>query len=236
MNNLNNSNYIQNLNSIINLSNNYANNNYKISNNINKYPIQSQILKKTQTFIGSFQNNQRQGNNVEYFNKNLNNINMGKNKVLNNNIKYTKNYDTGQNELNFSSKIQNKIKNYQSNKLLRKSDYNKYSNKNELLNMNTHYKNKKNYYSNANKNSYKNIYNYTNININEKQTYFDNKYTYINNEDMIHEFKQPNNLNSKYSAIGYKEGSIYINQGQNKGNGHLTKSNYLNKKLELEAY
>ena len=236
MNNLNNSNYIQNLNSIINLSNNYANNNYKISNNINKYPIQSQILKKTQTFIGSFQNNQKQGNNIEFFNKNLNNINMGKNKVLNNNIKYTKNYDTGQNELNFSSKIQNKIKNYQSNKLLRKSDYYKYSNKNELLNMNTHYKNKKNYYSNANKNSYKNIYNYTNININEKQTFFDNKYTNINDEDMIHEYKQPINLNSKYSAIGYKAGNIYINQGQNKENGHLTKNNYLNKKLELEAY
>ena len=58
----------------------------------------------------------------------------------------------------------------------------------------------------------------------------------INDEDMIHEYKQPINLNSKYSAIGYKAGNIYINQGQNKENGHLTKNNYLNKKLELEAY
>ena len=46
---------------------------------------------------------------------------MIKNKVLNNNTNYIKNYDNGENKLNYSSKIQNKIKNYQSNKLPKNS-------------------------------------------------------------------------------------------------------------------
>ena len=240
MNNLNNSNYIQNFNSINNLSNYYINNNYKINNNnISKYPIQSQILKKTQTFIGNSQNNQKQINNIEYFNKNVKNINMIKNKVLNNNTNYIKNYDNGENKLNYSSKLQNKIKNYQSNKLLRKSDFHKHSNKNVLSNIGALDKNTINDYENpkhANKNSYKNIYNYMNINLNINEAEVNNENIYINDKDLIYKHKQLNNLNSKNLTNGDKKRNFYIYQGQNNNIDYFSKNNYLNNGLELKVY
>ena len=242
-NNFYNSNDYQNINLINNTPKYYSNNNYT---NNDKYSINNQKLKKTQTFNFPNPNDAMNINNFDYINKNLNNINMNQNNGLNPNILNMNAY----NGLNDNDFVQSLKKNYQSNKVLRKSDYQKQKNKKNILNIadleNDKISNNFNLQSpvdrnsllvkGKNKNSYKNIYNYMNINLNMNEAKIKNNNIYINNKDMISNTRKVNNLNTKNLAYGYKNENIYTYQGQNDNFDYLNKNNYLNKRLELEAY
>ena len=141
----------------------------------------------------------------------------------------------------FLSKAQNKVKNYQSNKVLRKSDYHKVSNKNVLLDGNNLNEDMiiNNVYQQRpvdrnsllikgkNKNSYKNIHNYLKnlVTVNEGQ--MNNKNIYINNEEMILDNKKLNTYQTKNLVNGYKNDNIYAYQGQKYGFNYLNKNDYI---------
>ena len=248
INNFYNSNEYQNINSINNTDKYYKNNNYT---NNDKYSINNQKLKKTQTFNLANQNDIMNITNFDYINRNINNINMNQNIEQNSNVLNLNNYNGFNNNNNdYLQKSQNFKKNYQSNKILRKSDYQKPKNKTNLLNIeyldNDKINNNYNMQSpidrnsllikGKNKNSYKNIYNYMNINLNVNEAKIKNNNIYINNNDMVSNARKVNNFDTKNITYGYKNRNIYTYQGQNDNFDYLNKNNYLNKRLELEAY
>ena len=244
VNNPNNSDSFQNINSMNNMSNLYKNNNQHTNNinNNNKIFDDKQILKKTQTFNLIDQNNNKQNYNIEYIHKNNNNLNLNKNTVLYKNIN---NIYSDLNNYDFISKVQNNINNFHSNKLLRKSDYHKSSNKNIIYNIEDLNKDLigKNYIQKGandrasllvkgkNKNSYKNIYNYKNVNDIKKN----NKNIHITERDIISNQKKIDNFNSINFSNTFKNGNLYTYQGENE-DFYNYNSYYLNNKVELQAF
>lgn len=244
VNNPNNSDSFQNINSMNNMSNLYKNNNQHTNNinNNNKIFDDKQILKKTQTFNLIDQNNNKQNYNIEYIHKNNNNLNLNKNTVLYKNIN---NIYSDLNNYDFISKVQNNINNFHSNKLLRKSDYHKSSNKNIICNIEDLNKDLigKNYIQKGandrasllvkgkNKNSYKNIYNYKNVNDIKKN----NKNIHITERDIISNQKKIDNFNSINFSNTFKNGNLYTYQGENE-DFYNYNSYYLNNKVELQAF
>ena len=244
VNNPNNSDSFQNINSMNNMSNLYKNNNQHTNNinNNNKIFDDKQILKKTQTFNLIDQNNNKQNYNIEYIHKNNNNLNLNKNTVLYKNIN---NIYSDLNNYDFISKVQNNINNFHSNKLLRKSDYHKSSNKNIIYNIEDLNKDLigNNYIQKGandrasllvkgkNKNSYKNIYNYKNVNDIKKN----NKNIHITERDIISNQKKIDNFNSINFSNTFKYGNLYTYQGENEGFYNYN-SYYLNNKVELQAF
>ena len=244
VNNPNNSDSFQNINSMNNMSNLYKNNNQHTNNinNNNKIFDDKQILKKTQTFNLIDQNNNKQNYNIEYIHKNNNNLNLNKNTVLYKNIN---NIYSDLNNYDFISKVQNNINNFHSNKLLRKSDYHKSSNKNIIYNIEDLNKDLigNNYIQKGandrasllvkgkNKNSYKNIYNYKNVNDIKKN----NKNIHITERDIISNQKKIDNFNSINFSNTFKNGNLYTYQGENE-DFYNYNSYYLNNKVELQAF
>ena len=244
VNNPNNSDSFQNINSMNNMSNLYKNNNQHTNNinNNNKIFDDKQILKKTQTFNLIDQNNNKQNYNIEYIHKNNNNLNLNKNTVLYKNIN---NIYSDLNNYDFISKVQNNINNFHSNKLLRKSDYHKSSNKNIICNIEDLNKDLigNNYIQKGandrasllvkgkNKNSYKNIYNYKNVNDIKKN----NKNIHITERDIISNQKKIDNFNSINFSNTFKNGNLYTYQGENE-DFYNYNSYYLNNKVELQAF
>lgn len=244
VNNPNNSDSFQNINSMNNMSNLYKNNNQHTNNinNNNKIFDDKQNLKKTQTFNLIDQNNNKQNYNIEYIHKNNNNLNLNKNTVLYKNIN---NIYSDLNNYDFISKVQNNINNFHSNKLLRKSDYHKSSNKNIIYNIEDLNKDLigNNYIQKGandrasllvkgkNKNSYKNIYNYKNVNDFKKN----NKNIHITERDIISNQKKIDNFNSINFSNTFKYGNLYTYQGENE-DFYNYNSYYLNNKVELQAF
>ena len=243
MNNVNNPNNSDSFQNII-MSNLYKNNNQHTNNinNNNKIFDDKQILKKTQTFNLIDQNNNKQNYNIEYIHKNNNNLNLNKNTVLYKNIN---NIYSDLNNYDFISKVQNNINNFHSNKLLRKSDYHKSSNKNIIYNIEDLNRDLigKNYIQKGandrasllvkgkNKNSYKNIYNYKNVNDIKKN----NKNIHITERDIISNQKKIDNFNSINFSNTFKYGNLYTYQGENE-DFYNYNSYYLNNKVELQAF
>ena len=222
-----NTNYQQNIN-LMNNKNYNSNNNYNYKNKKNNFSINSQLLKNTQTLNWLSQtNNPNQDNNLEYKHKNMNNISMNKRSVLNYKAKnYNNNYQLA-NKLDYVSHVQNKIKNLQSDILLRQSDYHKISNKNLLLHLdeqdnnliNNNNANNQQIYldknlkliKGKNKNSYTNLHNFLNMNDNKikRNNYYDNY------NDMISQ-KLTNTFNLKnFGERGYLNENIYTYDGKN---------------------
>ena len=221
-----NTNYQQNFN-LMNNNNYHSNDNYNYNHKINNFSIGGQALKKTQTLNWVPQNNNPNlENNIEYKHKNINNINMNKRSVINS---YANNYNNNYhlaNKLDYVSHVQNKPKNLQSDKLLRQSDYNKISNKNNLLLLdgqdnilinNNNVNNQQIYLDNnlklikgKNKNSYTNIHNYLDMNGNKIRK----NNLYNNNNDMISQ-KLATTFNLKnFGNRGYLNENIYTYDGQ----------------------
>ena len=227
INNINNNfernNNIQNINSI-NIQSNYNNSNINYNYN-SKYTDINQRLRKMETYKRITPNNQKQDNNNEYLHKNINNMNVNnKNNVLNTNTTIN-NYNIG-NKIEYYSQIQNKKIYPQTNKLLRKSDFNRVSNKNVVLKLNEVKQNLRNTNNNNqqtlidknsllnkgnNKNSYTNIHNYMNINYYKPLN--ENKYKNIN-KDIISQ-KNLNTFKLNNYDDNYKIGNMHYYQEGN---------------------
>ena len=244
-----NTNYQQNIN-LLNNNNNYNTNiNYNNKSKNKNFSLNSQIFKKAQTSNYLSQNanpklNNINNNNIERKHKNPSNINMNQRSVLINHAnKYNNNYNIA-NKLDYVSSIQNKAKNIQVNKILRKSDYHKFSNKNILYDLNEQEKNlinnnnannqqinldkNSNLIKGKNKNSYTNIYNYLDMNNNKIRK----NNNFYNNNDMNSQ-KLANTFHIKnYAERGYLNENVYTYNGQNETVDYID-NNYLNKRIEL---
>ena len=240
INNINNNfernNNIQNINSI-NIQSNYNNSNINYNYN-SKYTDINQRLRKMETYKRITPNNQKQDNNNEYLHKNINNMNVNnKNNVLNTNTTIN-NYNIG-NKIEYYSQIQNKKIYPQTNKLLRKSDFNRVSNKNVVLKLNEVKQNLRNINNNNqqtlidknsllnkgnNKNSYTNIHNYMNINYYKPLN--ENKYKNIN-KDIISQ-KNLNTFKLNNYDDNYKIGNMhYYQEGNDNTFDYIGNINYL---------
>ena len=252
INNINNNfeknNNIQNINSI-NIQSNYNNSNINYNYN-SKYTDINQRLRKMETYKRITPNNQKQDNNNEYLHKNINNMNVNnKNNVLNTNTTIN-NYNIG-NKIEYYSQIQNKKIYPQTNKLLRKSDFNRVSNKNVVLKLNEVKQNLRNINNNNqqtlidknsllnkgnNKNSYTNIHNYMNINYYKPLN--ENKYKNIN-KDIISQ-KNLNTFKLNNYDDNYKIGNMhYYQEGNDNTFDYIGNINYLDnniKRFELAAF
>ena len=252
INNINNNfernNNIQNINSI-NIQSNYNNSNINYNYN-SKYTDINQRLRKMETYKRITPNNQKQDNNNEYLHKNINNMNVNnKNNVLNTNTTIN-NYNIG-NKIEYYSQIQNKKIYPQTNKLLRKSDFNRVSNKNVVLKLNEVKQNLRNINNNNqqtlidknsllnkgnNKNSYTNIHNYMNINYYKPLN--ENKYKNIN-KDIISQ-KNLNTFKLNNYDDNYKIGNMhYYQEGNDNTFDYIGNINYLDnniKRFELTAF
>ena len=252
INNINNNfeknNNIQNINSI-NIQSNYNNSNINYNYN-SKYTDINQRLRKMETYKRITPNNQKQDNNNEYLHKNINNMNVNnKNNVLNTNTTIN-NYNIG-NKIEYYSQIQNKKIYPQTNKLLRKSDFNRVSNKNVVLKLNEVKQNLRNTNNNNqqtlidknsllnkgnNKNSYTNIHNYMNINYYKPLN--ENKYKNIN-KDIISQ-KNLNTFKLNNYDDNYKIGNMhYYQEGNDNTFDYIGNINYLDnniKRFELTAF
>ena len=252
INNINNNfernNNIQNINSI-NIQSNYNNSNINYNYN-SKYTDINQRLRKMETYKRITPNNQKQDNNNEYLHKNINNMNVNnKNNVLNTNTTIN-NYNIG-NKIEYYSQIQNKKIYPQTNKLLRKSDFNRVSNKNVVLKLNEVKQNLRNINNNNqqtlidknsllnkgnNKNSYTNIHNYMNINYNKQLN--ENRYKNIN-KDIISQ-KNLNTFKLNNYDDNYKIGNMhYYQEGNDNTFDYIGNINYLDnniKRFELTAF
>jgi hypothetical protein len=252
INNINNNfeknNNIQNINSI-NIQSNYNNSNIDYNYN-SKYTDINQRLRKMETYNRITPNNQKQDNNNEYLHKNINNMNVNnKNNVLNTNTTIN-NYNIG-NKIEYYSQIQNKKIYPQTNKLLRKSDFNRVSNKNVVLKLNEVKQNLRNINNNNqqtlidknsllnkgnNKNSYTNIHNYMNINYYKPLN--ENKYKNIN-KDIISQ-KNLNTFKLNNYDDNYKIGNMhYYQEGNDNTFDYIGNINYLDnniKRFELTAF
>ena len=214
MNYFDNSNSFQNNNATNKNNNYYSNDNYQYNNK--KTFINEQKSKKLQIFNYNVQQN----NNLESINKKIDNMNINKNLIINSNTNNINNY----NNVEVLSKLQNQMKNYQSNKIFRKNEFHKVSNENVLLDIgildndliSSNTIQKKSLGRNSllmkgkNKNSYKNVYNYINKNKIKKG----NNMLYINNQDIITEHNGINNFNSNNYIDGYITGNINTYQGR----------------------
>ena len=252
INNINNNfeknNNIQNINSI-NIQSNYNNSNINYNYN-SKYTDINQRLRKMETYKRITPNDQKQDNNNEYLHKNINNMNVNnKNNVLNTNTTIN-NYNIG-NKIEYYSQIQNKKIYPQTNKLLRKSDFNRVSNKNVVLKLNEVKQNLRNINNNNqqtlidknsllnkgnNKNSYTNIHNYMNINYYKPLN--ENKYKNIN-KDIISQ-KNLNTFKLNNYDDNYKIGNMhYYQEGNDNTFDYIGNINYLDnniKRFELTAF
>jgi hypothetical protein len=240
INNINNNferkNNIQNINSI-NIQSNYNNSNINYNYN-SKYTDINQRLRKIEIYKRITPNNQKQDNSNEYLHKNINNMNVNnKNNVLNTNTTIN-NYNIG-NKIEYYSQIQNKKIYPQTNKLLRKSDFNRVSNKNVVLKLNEVKQNLRNINNNNqqtlidknsllnkgnNKNSYTNIHNYMNINYNKQLN--ENRYKNIN-KDIISQ-KNLNTFKLNNYDDNYKIGNMhYYQEGNDNTFDYIGNINYL---------
>ena len=157
--------------------------------------------------------------------------------LINHANKYNNNYNIA-NKLDYVSSIQNKAKNIQVNKILRKSDYHKFSNKNILYDLNEQEKNlinnnnannqqinldkNSNLIKGKNKNSYTNIYNYLDVNNNKIRK----NHNFYNNNDMNSQ-KLANTFHIKnYAERGYLNENVYTYNGQNETVDYID-NNYL---------
>ena len=172
-----------------------------------------------------------------------------KNNVLNTNTTIN-NYNIG-NKIEYYSQIQNKKIYPQTNKLLRKSDFNRVSNKNVVLKLNEVKQNLRNINNNNqqtlidknsllnkgnNKNSYTNIHNYMNINYYKPLN--ENKYKNIN-KDIISQ-KNLNTFKLNNYDDNYKIGNMhYYQEGNDNTVDYIGNINYLDnniKRFELTAF